>query len=71
MCCMLQSVCCAAVSHVTSHAVYAAEEDDNPGTFPLQSERYYAALKGHGAVCRLVLLPHGQFEPAIMDDGFL
>lgn len=25
---------------------------------PLQSERFYQALKGHGAVCRLVLLPH-------------
>jgi len=32
-------------------------EDDNPGTFPLQSERMFAALKGHGAPCRLVLLP--------------
>ena len=28
------------------------------GTFPMQSERMYAALKGHGAPCRLVLLPH-------------
>jgi len=34
------------------------EDDNNPGTFPLQSERYYHALKGHGATCRLVLLPH-------------
>ena len=33
-------------------------EDDNPGTFPLQSERMYQALKGHGATTRLVLLPH-------------
>ena len=33
-------------------------EDPNPGTFPLQSERFYAALKGHGAVTRLVVLPH-------------
>jgi len=32
--------------------------DDNQGTFPIQSERYYAALKGAGAVTRLVLLPH-------------
>ena len=31
--------------------------DNNTGTFPIQSERYYAALKGHGAVTRLVLLP--------------
>jgi dipeptidyl aminopeptidase/acylaminoacyl peptidase len=34
------------------------EDDNNPGTFPLQSERFYQALKGHGVVCRLVLLPH-------------
>jgi len=34
------------------------EEDNNPGTFPMQSERFYQALKGHGAPCRLVLLPH-------------
>ncbi|MHC1733603.1 MAG: alpha/beta hydrolase family protein [Bacteroidales bacterium] len=32
--------------------------DDNQGTFPIQSERYYTALKGAGAVTRLVLLPH-------------
>jgi dipeptidyl aminopeptidase/acylaminoacyl peptidase len=31
--------------------------DNNSGTFPIQSERYYAALKGHGAITRLVLLP--------------
>ena len=34
------------------------EADDNSGTFPIQSERFYAALKGHGATTRLVLLPH-------------
>jgi dipeptidyl aminopeptidase/acylaminoacyl peptidase len=28
------------------------------GTFPMQSERFYQALKGHGGTCRLVLLPH-------------
>ena len=32
--------------------------DNNSGTFPMQSERYYNALKGHGAVARLVMLPH-------------
>ncbi|HQL46846.1 MAG TPA: prolyl oligopeptidase family serine peptidase, partial [Bacteroidales bacterium] len=32
--------------------------DNNQGTFPIQSERYYAALRGAGAVTRLVLLPH-------------
>eukprot|EP00850_Spirogloea_muscicola_P015508 SM000119S25651 [mRNA] locus=s119:274744:280961:+ [translate_table: standard] len=34
------------------------EDDNNTGTFPMQSERFFAALKGHGAPCRLVLLPH-------------
>lgn len=32
--------------------------DDNPGTFPVQSERLYAAVRGHGGTCRLVMLPH-------------
>jgi dipeptidyl aminopeptidase/acylaminoacyl peptidase len=32
--------------------------DNNTGTFPIQSERYYAALKGHGATARLVMLPY-------------
>ena len=31
--------------------------DNNSGTFPVQSQRYYAALKGHGATVRLVMLP--------------
>jgi dipeptidyl aminopeptidase/acylaminoacyl peptidase len=33
------------------------EADDNQGTFPIQSERFYAALKGQGATVRLVWLP--------------
>ena len=36
------------------------EADDNSGTFPIQSERFYMALKGHGATVRYVTLP---FEP--------
>jgi dipeptidyl aminopeptidase/acylaminoacyl peptidase len=32
--------------------------DNNSGTFPLQSERYYNALKGHGVKARLVMLPN-------------
>jgi len=32
-------------------------KDDNTGTFPIQSERMYAALKGNGATARLVMLP--------------
>ncbi|NNC30180.1 S9 family peptidase [Longimicrobium terrae] len=31
--------------------------DDNSGTFPIQSERFYAALKGQGATVRYVVLP--------------
>jgi dipeptidyl aminopeptidase/acylaminoacyl peptidase len=34
------------------------EADNNSGTFPLQSERFYGALKGLGATVRLVMLPH-------------
>jgi dipeptidyl aminopeptidase/acylaminoacyl peptidase len=33
------------------------EADENSGTFPMQSERFYAALKGHGATVRYVVLP--------------
>ncbi|MGE0039976.1 MAG: prolyl oligopeptidase family serine peptidase [Vicinamibacterales bacterium] len=34
------------------------EADDNSGTFPIQSERFYMALKGHGATVRYVTLPY-------------
>lgn len=34
------------------------EADNNSGTFPIQSERFYNALKGHGATTRLVFLPN-------------
>ena len=34
------------------------EEDTNSGTNVIQSERFFAALKGNGADARLVLLPH-------------
>ena len=33
------------------------EADNNSGTYPLQSERYFNALKGMGAPARLVFLP--------------
>jgi dipeptidyl aminopeptidase/acylaminoacyl peptidase len=33
------------------------EADNNSGTFPIQSRRYYHALKGQGATARLVMLP--------------
>ena len=34
------------------------EADNNSGTFPLQSRRFYSALKGLGKTARLVMLPH-------------
>ncbi len=33
------------------------EADDNTGTFPIQSERMYQAVRGHGGTVRLVTLP--------------
>ena len=34
------------------------EMDDNSGTFPIQSERFYMALKGHGGTVRYLTLPY-------------
>ena len=36
------------------------EADNNPGTFTLQTERYFQALKGLGAPARMVILPKEQ-----------
>jgi len=33
------------------------EADNNSGTFPIQSERFYTALKGNGKTVRYVTLP--------------
>ncbi len=33
------------------------EADNNSGTYPMQSERYFNALKGLGATARLIMLP--------------
>ena len=33
------------------------EADNNQGTYPIQTERYFAALKGQGATARYVVLP--------------
>ena len=33
------------------------EEDNNSGTFPMQSKRMYQAVKGNGGTVRLVMLP--------------
>lgn len=32
--------------------------DNNSGTHPMQSERFYNAVKGHGGTARLVMLPY-------------
>lgn len=34
------------------------EADNNQGTYPIQSERMYAAVRGNGGTTRLVVLPH-------------
>lgn len=34
------------------------EQDNNPGTFPIQSERMFQAIKGLGGTARLVMLPN-------------
>ena len=34
------------------------EMDNNSGTFPIQSERMYNAIKGHGGTVRLIFLPY-------------
>lgn len=34
------------------------EMDNNSGTFPIQSERLYNAIKGHGGTIRFVVLPY-------------
>lgn len=36
------------------------KEDPNSGTYPMQSERMFAAMKGLGGNARLVMLPHEQ-----------
>jgi dipeptidyl aminopeptidase/acylaminoacyl peptidase len=60
------------------------EADDNTGTFPIQSERLYAAVRGNGGTVRLVMLPaeahgyraretmeHVLYEEAAWFDKFL
>ncbi len=34
------------------------EADDNSGTFPIQSDRLYQAIRGNGGTVRLVFLPN-------------
>lgn len=44
------------------------EADNNPGTFTLQTERYFQALKGLGAPVRMVLLPKESHGYAAKDN---
>jgi len=44
------------------------DADNNPGTFTLQSERYFQALKNLGAPVRLVLLPKESHGYAAKDN---
>lgn len=37
--------------------MFHGEDDNNAGTFPIQSERMFAAIKGTGGTARLVMLP--------------
>jgi dipeptidyl aminopeptidase/acylaminoacyl peptidase len=46
------------------------EADNNSGTFPIQSERLYMALKGHGATVRYVTLPHESHGYAARESVF-
>jgi dipeptidyl aminopeptidase/acylaminoacyl peptidase len=46
------------------------EADDNSGTFPIQSERMYMALKGHGATVRYITLPHEAHGYAARESNF-
>ncbi|MEO6597880.1 MAG: prolyl oligopeptidase family serine peptidase [Planctomycetota bacterium] len=34
------------------------DDDNNSGTFPIQSQRLFVAIKGHGGTARLCMLPH-------------
>lgn len=47
------------------------EADDNTGTYPVQSERMYAAIRGNGGTVRLVMLPfeaHGYRARETIED---
>jgi dipeptidyl aminopeptidase/acylaminoacyl peptidase len=47
------------------------EADDNSGTFPIQSERMYEAVRGNGGIVRLVFLPfeaHGYRAKETIED---
>ena len=41
----------------TPMLIIHGDSDNNSGTYPLQSERYFNALKDLGATAKLVMLP--------------
>jgi dipeptidyl aminopeptidase/acylaminoacyl peptidase len=43
--------------------------DNNPGTFPIQSERLFAAIKGLGGTAKLVMLPYESHGYAAMESA--
>jgi dipeptidyl aminopeptidase/acylaminoacyl peptidase len=43
--------------------------DNNPGTFPVQSERMFAAIKGLGGTAKLVMLPYESHGYASMESA--
>ena len=44
-------------SFVSTQNMVHGEADNNSGTYPLQNERYFNALKGLGKIACLVMLP--------------
>ncbi len=46
------------------------DADNNPGTFTLQSERLFQAVKGLGGTCKLVLLPYESHSYAAKENIF-
>jgi dipeptidyl aminopeptidase/acylaminoacyl peptidase len=45
--------------HITAPLLLIhGEQDGNSGTFPIQSERLFQAIRGNGGTARLVMLPH-------------
>ena len=47
------------------------EMDNNSGTFPIQSERLFSALKGHGAIARYVVLPYESHGYAAKENYYI
>jgi dipeptidyl aminopeptidase/acylaminoacyl peptidase len=45
------------------------ENDNNSGTFPIQSQRMFQAVKGNGGVTRLVMLPYESHGYASMESA--